>query len=118
MLEHHAVYITALRNASASDIEVAMSTSADRAGTALRDQIVRGLDGAEATIIDDPDRLAGQPYYTRACFKVHANLGGTRTEIADGGFTDWTERLLADRKERLMISGAGLDRLALISSTG
>jgi hypothetical protein len=117
MLGHLAIYLAALRNASAYDIEVALSTSADRGGAAFRDQIVRGLTAAEVSVIDDPDRLAGQPYYTRACFKVHANLRGMRAEIADGGFTDWTERLLADRKERLMISGAGLDRLATISST-
>ena len=116
MLGHLAVYVAAVRNASASRVDVVLSTSPDRTGSALRDQIVRGLAAAEVSVADDPDRLAGQPYYTRACFKVHATLGGTKAEIADGGFTDWTERLLADRRERLMISGAGIDRLAMISS--
>jgi len=32
-------------------------------------------------------------------------------EIADGGFVDWTQRLLGNRKERLLISGFGLELL-------
>lgn len=32
-------------------------------------------------------------------------------EIADGGFTDWTQRLSGNRKERLLISGMGLELL-------
>jgi len=33
--------------------------------------------------------------------------------IADGGFVDWTQRLTGNRKERLLISGFGVDRLAI-----
>ena len=33
-------------------------------------------------------------------------------ELGDGGLTDWSARLLSNRKERLMISGAGVDRMA------
>jgi len=28
----------------------------------------------------------------------------------DGGFTDWTQQLLSNRKERLLISGMGSER--------
>ena len=31
--------------------------------------------------------------------------------MADGGSTDWTQRLLSDRAERLFTSGIGLERL-------
>ena len=31
--------------------------------------------------------------------------------LVDGGFVDWTQRLLSDRKERLLISGIGTERL-------
>jgi len=48
-----------------------------------------------------------------------ALVDGVPTEIGDGGFTDWTAKLLASKKERLLISGYGLDRLAgLITSEG
>ena len=33
-------------------------------------------------------------------------------ELGDGGFTDWTAQLLGNRKERLLVSGYGVDRLA------
>jgi hypothetical protein len=39
---------------------------------------------------------------------VHA---GDHGEVGDGGFTDWTARLLGNGKERLLISGYGVDRL-------
>ncbi|MDT7781599.1 MAG: hypothetical protein QOF58_18 [Pseudonocardiales bacterium] len=51
-------------------------------------------------------RQAG--YYKGLCYKVY--LHGE--EIGDGGFTDWTRRLLGNGKERLLISGVGVDRLA------
>jgi hypothetical protein len=46
---------------------------------------------------------------------VNALIDGEPAEIGDGGFTDWTARLLANQKERLLISGYGLDRLAGLS---
>jgi hypothetical protein len=38
--------------------------------------------------------------------------GTSRVDVGDGGFVDWTQRLLGNRKERLLISGIGIDRLA------
>jgi hypothetical protein len=34
---------------------------------------------------------------------------GVRYPVADGGFTDWTARLLQNRKERLLTSGIGTE---------
>jgi hypothetical protein len=79
----------------------------------LRDGLRERWTAERVQVGDDPERLAGQRYYRRACFKVHAVIGGARLEFVDGGFTDWTERLLGDRHERMLISGAGLDRPAL-----
>ncbi|GAA4737338.1 hypothetical protein [Phytohabitans rumicis] len=61
-------------------------------------------------VTDDPDRSSGRGYYTGLCFKVFV----AGVEVGDGGFTDWTQRLLGNRKERLIISGVGVDRLATI----
>ena len=61
----------------------------------------------------DPGREAGRRYYRWCCFKVHASLPGAEPfELSDGGFTDWTSRLLSDRRELLLISGSGLERTA------
>jgi hypothetical protein len=60
----------------------------------------------------DDDRQAGRGYYNDACFAINAVLtDGSRANLSDGGLTNWTARLLADRKERLLISGLGSDRL-------
>ena len=53
-----------------------------------------------------------QEYYLDLQFKVVIpGFGGQELEIADGGFTDWTQRLSGNRKERLLISGMGLELL-------
>jgi hypothetical protein len=75
-----------------------------------------GRDGWETlpdvTVVDDPDREAGRDYYTGFAFQAVLVEGTRRFEVADGGFVDWTQRLLGNRKERLLTSGIGIDRLA------
>ena len=63
-------------------------------------------------VVEDADRESGRGYYSGLCYKVYATIGGEAGEIGDGGFVDWTQRLLGNRKERLLIGGFGLDRLA------
>jgi hypothetical protein len=59
----------------------------------------------------DVDREAGRAYYSRAGFQIYASdRAGTEFFLVDGGFTDWTEKLLNNRKERLLISGLGTER--------
>jgi hypothetical protein len=54
------------------------------------------------------DRLEGLGYYTGLCLRISPTASdGVRYPIADGGFTDWTARLLQDKKERLLTSGIG-----------
>ncbi|WP_219146361.1 hypothetical protein [Amycolatopsis sp. TNS106] len=36
----------------------------------------------------------------------------------DGGFVDWTQRLVGNRKERMPISGVGVDPLAMVRRPG
>lgn len=84
-------------------------------GRRATDRVLAALDatpGIDAG--EDPDREAGTGYYPSLCFKLHVvTAGGEELEVADGGIVDWTQQLLQNRKERLMISGAGLDRLTL-----
>jgi hypothetical protein len=44
-------------------------------------------------------------YYQGLNFKICVN----NIEIVDGGFVDWTKKLLGNKKERLLISGSGID---------
>jgi hypothetical protein len=61
-------------------------------------------------ITNSPEEAKG--YYRE--FRFH--LSGTSNvghdiELVDGGDTDWTQRLLGNAKERLVISGIGIERL-------
>ena len=53
-------------------------------------------------------RLEGLGYYDGLCVRVSPLApGGDRYPIVDGGFSDWTARLLQDRKERFFATGIG-----------
>jgi len=53
-----------------------------------------------------------QTYYQGARFQIYAeDEKGTDYFLVDGGFTDWTQKLLSNKKERLLISGLGSERL-------
>jgi hypothetical protein len=56
----------------------------------------------------DPLRLEGLAYYSGPCFRISPRApDGNHYPVVDGGFTDWTARLLNNRKERLLTSGIG-----------
>jgi hypothetical protein len=55
-------------------------------------------------------RLTGLGYYQGPCFHITAKTeSGQLFAIADGGFTDWTQTLLGDGKERLLTSAIGME---------
>jgi hypothetical protein len=61
----------------------------------------------------DDERTRGRGYYGGACFEIRlTSPEGEETSIADGGLTRWTADLTANAKERLMVSGLGLELLA------
>lgn len=64
------------------------------------------------SVLQDPDRTTGRGYYTGMCFKIYTAVDGRQVEVGDGGFVDWSRLLTGNRKERLLISGFGVDRLA------
>src|SRR5271170_146928 len=56
----------------------------------------------EATFRFNLARLEGLSYYNGFCLRISPEAAdGARFPIADGGFTDWTARLLQNKKERL-----------------
>jgi hypothetical protein len=62
----------------------------------------------------DSQRKQGLHYYNGLCLSLDAqeSKGGEVLNLADGGFTIWTQRLLANAKERLLVSGIGIELLA------
>ena len=99
-----------LRAAGVPRVQVALTPLSD-AGERIAAAAAEALASRPAEVITDRDRLSGRGYYRDLCFKVNALADDTTVEIGDGGFTDWTARLLANGKERLLIAGYGTDRL-------
>lgn len=56
-----------------------------------------------------------QDYYSNVRYKLYAtNWEGEEYFLCDGGFTNWTQQLLQDRKQRFLISGLGTERVLLL----
>ncbi|MGC1391661.1 MAG: hypothetical protein WA816_11540 [Bacteroidales bacterium] len=54
----------------------------------------------------------GKGYYSRLRFAISViNQNQEEFDYIDGGFTDWTSKLLNNKKERLLTSGIGTDYL-------
>ncbi|MFB5676608.1 hypothetical protein ACE3NQ_16130 [Paenibacillus terreus] len=52
-------------------------------------------------------------YYKGLQFTIMVNIKGQHIPIGDGGFVDWPQQLLNNRKERMLISAIGLDIMLL-----
>jgi hypothetical protein len=73
------------------------------------------LNFPEVKFEQDPLREQAKGYYHPFCFWIFvAGEDGDEMNIADGGFTDWTQKLLSNKKERLLISGMGAERLCYL----
>jgi hypothetical protein len=55
----------------------------------------------------DLSRLEGLGYYPGLMLRIRLDGPAGPLPVIDGGFTPWTQRLLADRKERLLASAIG-----------
>jgi hypothetical protein len=59
----------------------------------------------------DPERTRGRGYYSNLGFHIYAATPKRLIELADGGTVTWSQRLLSDAKERMVISGIGSERV-------
>ncbi len=85
---------------------------------ALAAPLREALPGADVVL--DAARISGRGYYAELCFAVSVEgPRGERHTLVDGGLTRWAQLLLADRKERLVISGVGTElATTLLSAPG
>ena len=90
----------------------------DFLGSAAMDAVQPSLasEFGDVEFVLDPDRTFSQGYYWPLCFMVFAPIRGVESSVADGGLTDWTQQFLGDKKERLMISGIGAERVCGLAS--
>jgi hypothetical protein len=117
-------YLDALGSAGwkLSEPRIAVSDfSGGRIAQALETQLLAPL-GAEfpkAQLALDPARQSGRGYYRTLCFKIYIrDHSGAEMEIGDGGDVPWTQVLLSDAKERLIISAIAQERLAATRASG
>ena len=64
----------------------------------------------EVVFVEDFDNK----YYKTIQYKIGIKKNNQEIEIADGGDVDWTQKLLGNRKQRLFISGIGIDLMEKI----
>ena len=113
--EHVRSLAAGLAAAGAGPAQLAL-TPLSPAGDTIAAAVTAELAGTPLAIQLDPERRAGRGYYRDLCFKLNVRSGAGWAEIGDGGFTDWTARLTASSKERLLISGVGIDRVVAVTS--
>lgn len=113
LADHAAILAGCLLAAGADHVTITASdwTGGDLA--AVPAVIADELTGLPVTVLDDPDRTRARGYYVHGAFEMDVRFGGTTFHVADGGLVDWTQQLVGSRKERLMISGIGVDRVAI-----
>jgi hypothetical protein len=64
----------------------------------------------------DRQRTRALTYYRDYCLEVSAaGKNGEVFNLGDGGFTDWTQRLLSNAKERMLVSAIGTERIARLA---
>jgi hypothetical protein len=82
----------------------------------MRDTVLPALHPLPPGVAVDEDagRERARGYYERGAIRIDAEGGAGWQEVGDGGFTDWTARLLNDAKERCLISCISTERLAAL----
>jgi hypothetical protein len=66
---------------------------------------------AGVRLAEAPERTQGIGYYRSAAFKIMAHGETADIELGDGGFTGWTAALMANAKERCLVSCIATERM-------
>jgi hypothetical protein len=70
------------------------------------------------TCVTDPERSSGRGYYSGLVFQIYAQTKHEEVFLVDGGEVNWTQKLLGNAKERLVISGLGSERVVMLARDG
>jgi hypothetical protein len=119
LVDHLEFYARCLAACGAKRVTIELSDFADGAYASVLSTARERLRGfRDVEVVDAPERTRARGYYLGAALRITAESGGEPLDLADGGFVDWTQKLLGSAKERCLISGLGLERLALLSAAG
>jgi hypothetical protein len=111
--EHIKVYKSIFKTLFNSEIEIIFSDRAGYKDTAgLISRIIQhGHDLSMNVSISKGEHNTENQYYKGLQFTIKTIIDNKKFYIGDGGFVDWTQKMLGNKKERLIISAIGLDRL-------
>jgi len=117
MTMHIQSYLRSLRDFLGPDIPLRVTiidlfpdSHDDCVFSAPLENLKKEFDGVDIRL--EKAQTKGTEYYRELRFHVYATpMRGHELELVDGGDTDWTQRLLNNAKERLVISGIGSQRL-------
>ena len=116
--EHVRFYLKCLRLFLGSEVPLRVSIIDLRQPEPHRAKIIsaigEGLDKVSKNVTVEMTNIPTEAkgYYKELRFHVYGiSNRGQELELVDGGDTDWTQRLLGNAKERLIISGIGTEGL-------
>lgn len=117
LLFHLELYAKAVRGFLGSEVQLRVTVSdfSDRGLAArIEAEVFTKLQARVENLVCelDPERSGGRGYYQTLCFKLYVAVqDGSTLELGDGGVVDWTQKLLSNKKERLLISGLSSERI-------
>ncbi|MFD1142053.1 hypothetical protein ACFQ4C_13085 [Larkinella insperata] len=114
LAEHLAVMTAVLRDAlQISSLRFKLIQRAGPDQTRLLDAVADHIRQRRTDLIleTDPAPVRQNQYYKGLQYKILITVRGQEYEIGDGGFVDWTQQLLQNKKERFLITGIGVELL-------
>jgi len=120
---HIDFYLSAIRAHLGTSIPLRLSLTvfeSARPFAAAAEELLASVRGrfVDVDAVLAPERQEGRAYYRHLCFWIHAaDDAGHTVQLVDGGAVDWTQRLLSNAKERLIVSGIGSERLCSLRTT-
>lgn len=110
--EHIGVYAQGIKGIpEVSAVSIELLPQSEAAWRFCQEKAPRFTGGLFPYVLKDPDPTQTN-YYRFLRVKLWLTVRGKPFDIGDGGFTDWTSRLLSNRKERFFTSGLGIELLA------
>jgi hypothetical protein len=113
LTEHLRVYQTIFSSLFHLPVRLKLNSRAgytDSEGLLQRVSEYIGQQLPDLTVTEDSNQGTNL-YYKGLQFTIVVSLNGQEVNIGDGGFVDWSQQLLGSRKERMLISAIGIERL-------
>jgi hypothetical protein len=109
LLEHMQIHLTLLSNEFAKEklfVRIYLKDGNENFYNKLR-SVMKIFDD-QVKIKIEKEMNAGA-YYKLTQFKFFLEHNGDEINLSDGGFVDWTQKLISNNKHRLIISGVGTE---------